>query len=87
MNKKIRKSILITFVLIACSFFLISCGQENKTTKVIFTTGFAKDELFRLGDVSCTLAEYMLYLTTTQNQYENVDGKAMRNVQFDEVTL
>lgn len=47
----------------------------NADTKVVLTTGMKKDELFRIGDASCSLAEVMVYLTNMQNQYEAVYGE------------
>ncbi|MDE5891550.1 MAG: peptidylprolyl isomerase, partial [Acetatifactor sp.] len=56
-------------------------------SRVIFTTGFREDEVFRIGKISCTLPEFMVYLTNTQNQYENVYGGQIWNVEFEGVTL
>lgn len=66
---------------------LTACGGEGSGTKVVFTTGFGKDEVFRIGNESCTTAEIMVYLTTTQNQYESVYGSEVWNVALDGVTL
>lgn len=65
---------------------LTACGN-NEGTKVVFTTGFGKNEVFRIGDESCSKAEIMIYLTTTQNQYENVYGTEIWNTSLNGVTL
>lgn len=65
---------------------LCAC-KETDRGKVVFTTGFAEDELFRIGQVSCTLPEYMLFLTNTQNRYEDVFGKEIWAVSFEEATF
>lgn len=44
-------------------------------------------EVFRIGDESCSKAEIMIYLTTTQNQYENVYGTEIWNTSLNGVTL
>lgn len=66
---------------------LTACGGDGNGTKVVFTTGFGKDEVFRIGSQSCSRAEIMVYLTTTQNQYESVYGSEVWNVALDGVTL
>ncbi len=76
----------------ACLFLfsaasLLGCGEDGSGTKIVFTTGFGSDEVFRIGSVSCTKAEIMVYLTTTQNQYESVYGSEVWNVALDGVTL
>ncbi|MBQ8823118.1 MAG: peptidylprolyl isomerase [Lachnospiraceae bacterium] len=60
---------------------------EGEEAKVIFTTGFEENELFRIGDLSCTKSEFMVYLTNTQNQYENVYGSEIWNVTHNDMTL
>lgn len=65
---------------------LTACGSSDGT-KVVFTTGFGKNEVFRIGDESCSKAEIMIYLTTTQNQYENVYGMEIWNTSLNGVTL
>lgn len=63
-----------------------ACGRGGDT-KVIFTTGFGKDEIFRIEDESCKRAELMVYLTNTQNQYETVYGTQIWDVALNGVTL
>ena len=67
-------------------FSLAGCGDgENK--KVVLTTGFEKNEVFRIEDVSCMMPEIMVYLTNTQNQYEQVYGEEIWETNVDGVTL
>ncbi|MCR4617531.1 MAG: peptidylprolyl isomerase [Lachnospiraceae bacterium] len=61
---------------------MTGCG-----TKVVLTTGFEKDEVFRLGDHSCYLPEIMVYLTDIQNQYESVYGSGIWGASLDGVSL
>ena len=62
------------------------CGK-NDGGKVVFTTGLGKNEIFRIGDEICKLPEMMVYLTTTQRQYEDVYGKQIWNTSLNGVTL
>lgn len=66
---------------------LCGCGRGNADTKIVLTTGFAKDEVFRIENLSCTVPEIMVYLTTTQNQYEAVYGEQIWQTNLDGVTL
>lgn len=67
-------------------FSMAGCGDgENK--KVVLTTGFEKNEVFRIEDVSCMLPEIMVYLTNTQNQYEQVYGEEIWETGVGDVTL
>ncbi len=63
---------------------LSGCGKDGK---VIFTGSFEEDELFRIGEVSCTLPEYMVYLTNMQNRYESALGAQIWDVKFENTTL
>ena len=92
-NKK-RKTVMVKkglACLLALSLgmgCLTACGDKSGTnTKVVLTTGFHKDEIFRIEDMSCTLPEIMVYLTTTQNQYESVYGEKIWQADLEGVTL
>lgn len=64
------------------------CGNgEGFGTKVVLTTGFDKDEIFRIETSSCKLPELMVYLTTIQNRYESVYGREIWETKADGVTL
>lgn len=58
----------------ACCCPLNACSSAEPV-KIVLTTGFNKNEIFRLEDTSCTLPELMVYLTTEQNTYESVYGR------------
>lgn len=61
---------------------LSACGS-----RVVFTEGLGRDEVFRISDSVCTLPEMMVYLTNTQNQYESVYGAQIWDVSLNGVTL
>lgn len=63
-------------------FLCTAC--ENK---IVLTTGFASDEIFRIEDKSCSEAEVLVYLTTLHNQYESAFGEGIWSVQADGVPL
>lgn len=82
MKHKYRHAVLcLSSVLTAA--MLAGCGN----TKIVLTTGLASDELFRIGDVSCSLSEALVYLNNQKNQYENVYGIEMWDHEFGDVTL
>lgn len=87
-NNKMRsrmKKIAIG-ALLCVSIVMMGCSNgENK--KVVLTTGFEKNEVFRIEDISCMLPEIMLYLTNTQNQYEQVYGEKIWETGVGDITL
>lgn len=82
LNKK-----LIAIWLLLVMLFVSGCGEAGNGTKVVLTTGFKKDEVFRIETSSCSLAEIMVYLTNTQNQYESVYGKEIWEADLEGETL
>ena len=64
-----------------------ACGGRGADTKVVLTTGFYSDEVFRIENKSCRLPEVMVYLTTLQNQYEEVYGAEIWQTNLDGITL
>lgn len=94
MKKKIdrKKKYLVKYpALLLCICILASlsaCGSGRGTdTKVVLTTGFYNDEVFRIENKSCRLPEVMVYLTTLQNQYEEVYGAEIWQANLDGITL
>ncbi len=89
MGQRKRKKI-VAFILSAgvLAGALTACGdKEGIGTKVVLTTGFEKDEIFRIETSSCRLPELMVYLTTIQNRYESVFGREIWETKADGVTL
>lgn len=82
MRKKQLAGILL-FVL----FLLAGCGNREQELKVILTAGFARNEIFRIETMSCTLPEIMVYLTNTKDQYEAVYGSEIWETDLNGITL
>ena len=73
-----------------CSLMLLTlsgCEKGEGEVKLVLTTGFKKDEIFRIETMSCTLPEVMVYLTNTQDQYESVYGAEIWKTNLNGVTL
>lgn len=88
MNKKLLL-VMLSFVLIlsACGKETDSLLTEDTQTKVVLTTGFEEDEIFRIGNEICKKAEAMVYLTNMQNQYEKVYGKQFWDKKIGDMTV
>ena len=78
---------LAAVALLVMAVCLGACGKGGSGTRVVFTTGLANDEVFRIENMSCRVPEIMVYLTTTQNQYEEVYGEEIWQTSLDGVTL
>ncbi len=86
---RFRKKIgVLGLILCLCFGMLAGCGgKDGGNTKIVFTTGLSKNEVFSVGNEVCTKAQMMIYLTTIQNQYENVYGEEIWNTSLNGVTL
>ena len=73
---------LIVMILMAV-FLCTACGDN----KIVLTTGFAADEIFRIEGKSCSKAEVLVYLTTLHNQYEGAFGDGIWAVQVEGMPL
>lgn len=82
-----RKKTGLIACLLLCMTLFAACGADGSGTKVVFTTGFGEDEVFRIAGTGCTRAEIMVYLMTARNRYESVYGAEVWSVEKDGVTL
>lgn len=85
--KNIRKGKLLRKISCCLASVLCALSLTSCSAKVVFTTGFGENEVFRIDSAVCTLPELMVYLTNTQNQYESVYGSEVWNISLDGVTL
>ena len=67
-GKRAARAVL-PVVLLICSLLLSGCGQ-----RLVMTRGFAKDELFRIGNTNCLLSEYNVFLLNLQKHCERTFG-------------
>lgn len=79
MMKKIQ--VILAGMLIVCSAMLMSACTDGK---VVLTTGFGSNEVFRVGSEKAGTSEWMLYLTNIANQYGAVYGDDLWSMQAEE---
>ena len=88
-----RKSVLfcklkkIIAVFGAGLVLLTGCSGMDGATKVVFTTGFSDDEVFRIEDSVCSLQEMMVYLINTKNGYSNSFGSEIWSLETSDGTV
>ena len=82
-----KKSKTLITVLLFAVLYLCGCSRINRDTKIVLTTGFTKDEVFRIETASCYKKEVMVYLTNLQNRYEQVYGTEIWEKEQDGVTI
>lgn len=85
---KIRSYLYIALALVLMGSMLLSgCSAKGDNVKVVLTTGFGKNEVFRIEESSCSKAEIMVYLTNIQNRYETVYGSKIWETNINGVSL
>ena len=96
-KKRKLHRVFIALLGMACMLLLAACGKSeapeevqikdntsgSTSYKFVLTTGFARDEVFQIEQSICKKPEMMLYLVTLQNQYENVYGSEIWNVEIE----
>lgn len=78
---------LVPVLTLCVMLMMTGCSAALPFNKVVFTTGFEKDEVFRIEDSTCTLSEAMVYLVGTQGGYEKTFGKDIWNADTDSGTV
>lgn len=88
MRYRLKRAVLLCLAAALCAGPAAGCGRNGDGgTKLVLTTGFDRDEIFRIETVSCRRPEIMVYLTNAQNQYEGVFGPQIWEADVDGVTL
>lgn len=82
-----HKRIAALFLCLFTVLCLVGCEGINRDTKIVLTTGFTKDEVFRIETASCYKREVMVYLTNLQNQYEQIYGTEIWQKEQDGITI
>lgn len=89
-DKKRKKYLIFIVVFVSLTTMLTGCRlpfSDRSIDKVVLTTGFDKDGVFRIGTAVCSVDEFMLYLTNTQNRYEEIYGSEIWSVASENQTL
>lgn len=87
-----HKQYIMRFLAVLSAVVCMATGckvklNEHGNTKVVLTTGFDKDEVFRIDKASCRLPEVMVYLTNMKNQYEQALGSRIWQTSYEGETL
>lgn len=83
----VKNRIIKILPLFLLGLLLTGCNFGTDSTKIVLTSGFGRDEVFRVAESSCTVPEMMVYLTNIQNHYETIYGERIWDTQIDGVTL
>ncbi|MBQ7942742.1 MAG: peptidylprolyl isomerase [Lachnospiraceae bacterium] len=78
--KRLRYKSIIIALMAMCSICMTGCGKDglfDGDTKIVLTTGFKDDEVFRIEKISCMKPEMMVYLSNVKNQYEETFGSEL----------
>ncbi|MBQ9512600.1 MAG: hypothetical protein IJR58_05360 [Lachnospiraceae bacterium] len=73
-------------LLLLAMLLLSGCGKRD-INKIVLTTGFRSDEVFRIEDTSCSLSEIMVYLVDMQSSYSDRYGDGIWSTDKDDLTL
>ena len=76
----------ICAVLLLAVLLLTGCGNLSEQ-RVVFTTGFNDNQVFRIETAVCTLTEAMAYLVNMQEGYESTFGANIWNTETDSGTV
>ena len=87
-NKGVKLQALSSILALGMSLFLLTgCGMDAFDRKIVFTTGFSNNEVFRIEDSSCSLTEMKYYLVSTQRGYEDNFGSQIWDQETDSGTV
>lgn len=82
-----KLNILSAASILALSLVLTGCGTDLSDVRLVFTTGFSKNEVFTIEDKSCNLSEALVYLVNTQEGYEESFGSDIWGKETDAGTV
>lgn len=78
--------LLISLSVLMC-LLLGGCAKKENAKTLVLTTGFSKDEVFKLEDEVCTLPEIMVYLVNIMNRYEKAYGSEIWDVETGNLSM
>ena len=73
-------------LLILLVLLLTACGERD-IGKIVLTTGFRSDEVFRIEDTSCALSEILVYLLDIRASYDSRYGDGIWETTGTDTTL
>lgn len=73
-------------MLFGMAIALGGCKKKN-AARIVLTSEFEKNEVFRLEELSCYVPEVMVYLVNSENQYSEVFGREIWGKQVGDTTL
>ncbi len=82
-----KHRILLIFSAILLILSMSACSGFPHADSYVLTTGFAKNELFKLEDQNCYLPEVLVYLSDMQNGYERIYGEEIWGTSGDDGPL
>src|SRR5574344_1703193 len=82
MKTRIKRLLWLPVILLLEVFLLSGCDKDK--IKIVFTTGFEEDVVFKIEDISCTKPEIMIYLVNTENIYDEVFGEKIWKVPYED---
>lgn len=84
-RKSFNKSILYRYallpVIILLEVFVLS-GCKKTGARIVLTTDFTEDVVFKIEDSLCTKSEVLVYLVNTENIYDDVFGEKIWQVPY-----
>ncbi|MBO6239484.1 MAG: peptidylprolyl isomerase [Butyrivibrio sp.] len=83
----LKLNICKAIIALAMSLSLTGCGLNLSETRIVFTTGFSKNEVFTIEDKTCSLSEALVYLVNTQEGYEQAFGSQIWEKETDMGTV
>ncbi len=80
-----KRTATVIFAGLLTAFSVTGCTVAEK--KIVLTTGFSENEVFRIEDSVCSLQEALVYLVNTQVGYENTFGSDIWGAETDDGTI
>ncbi len=85
--RRIAMAILAALLVTGCQRSGETTGEAAEEPTVVLTSGFARNEVFKIESMSGTLPEIMVYLVNMQEQYESVYGKEIWQKDLNGTTM
>lgn len=85
--RRIAMAMLAALLVTGCQRSGETTGEAAEEPTVVLTSGFGRNEVFKIESMSGTLPEIMVYLVNMQEQYESVYGKEIWQRDLNGTTL